>query len=212
MTFQELRNKGGWVLPPEGDPSVPYHRYVKGLLRKDRKPGFRTPSGKVELYSVLRENWGLEPWPHYEEPPFTPVSRPDLVDKYPLIMSTGRRSPVYFHSEHRNIPWLRQIHPYPLIEIHPYTAGKLGISNGEWVWVENWQGKSRFKAKITPVVPEWMVMVEHGWWFPEENGAEPSLHGAWKSNINQLLPMGYQGKDGLGAPIKHLLCKVYKVS
>jgi hypothetical protein len=22
--------------------------------------------------------------------------------------------------------------------------------------------------------------------------------------------MGFQGKDGLGAPIKHLLCRVYK--
>jgi hypothetical protein len=32
----------------------------------------------------------------------------------------------------------------------------------------------------------------------------------WKSNINQLIPMGSQGKDGLGAPIKNLLCKVYK--
>jgi hypothetical protein len=45
----------------------------------------------------------------------------------------------------------------------------------------------------------------------EEEGAEPSLFGAWKSNINQLIPMGSQGKDGLGAPIKNLLCRVYKV-
>jgi hypothetical protein len=54
------------------------------------------------------------------------------------------------------------------------------------------------------------VMTEHGWWFPEKKGAEPSLFDVWKSNVNQLIPMGYQGKDGLGAPIKHLLCKVYK--
>jgi hypothetical protein len=33
----------------------------------------------------------------------------------------------------------------------------------------------------------------------------------WKSNINLLIPMGYQGKDGLGAPFKHMICKVYKV-
>jgi hypothetical protein len=56
------------------------------------------------------------------------------------------------------------------------------------------------------------VMAEHGWWFPETEGAEPTLFDVWKSNVNQLIPMGYQGKDGLGAPIKHLLCKVYKVS
>jgi len=212
MTFREPQKRGGWALPNEGHPSAPYHRFEKGLLRKDGKPGFQTPSGKVELYSSLREDWGLEPLPHYEEPPFTPISQPELAKEYPLILSTGRRSPVYFHSEHRNIPWLRQIHPHPLIEINPKTAGSLGISDGEWVWVENWLGRCRFKAKVTPVVPEWMVMAEHGWWFPEEPGEEPTLFKVWKSNVNQLIPMGYQGKDGLGAPIKHTLCKVYKTS
>jgi len=107
---------------------------------------------------------------------------------------------------------LRTIHPHPLIEIHPKTAADHGISNGEWVWVENWMGRCMLKAKLTPVVPEWMVMAEHGWWFPEEDGAEPSLHGVWKSNVNQLIPMGYQGEDGLGAPIKHLMCRIYRAS
>jgi len=57
-----------------------------------------------------------------------------------------------------------------------------------------------------------MVMATHGWWFPEKPGEEPSLFGVWESNINQLIPMGFQGKDGLGAPIKHSLCRVYKVN
>jgi anaerobic selenocysteine-containing dehydrogenase len=158
MTFQKLKEKGGWALPPKGTPSAPYHRYRNGLLRGDGNPGFQTPSGMVEIYSVLREGWSLDPLPHYEEPPLTPVTRPDLAQEYPLILSTGRRSPVYFHSEHRNIAWLRSIHPYPLIEIHPKTAEEHGISDGEWVWVENWMGKCMLKAKLTRVVPEWMVM------------------------------------------------------
>jgi len=211
MTFRELQKKG-WAIPPEGHPSTPYHRFQKGLLRPDRKPGFQTPSGKVELYSTLREEWGLEPMPHHEEPPFTPVSQPELYKKYPLILSTGRRSPVFFHAEHRNIPWLREIDPDPVIEIHPDTARSLNIGNGEWVWVENWLGRCRLKAKVTLEVPKWMVMAAHGWWFPEKPGEEPSLFGVWESNINQLVPMGCQGKDGLGAPIKHLLCRVYKVN
>jgi anaerobic selenocysteine-containing dehydrogenase len=211
MTFTELQKKG-WVLPPEGHPSAPYHRYEKGLLRPDKKPGFQTPSGKVEIYSSLREEWGLEPFAHYEEPPFTPVTQPELHKEYPLILSTGRRSPAYFHSEHRMIPWLRQIDPDPVVEIHPDTAKLLDIGGGEWVWVQNWLGRAKFKAKVTPVVPRWMVMATHGWWFPEKSAVEPSLFGVWESNINQLLPMGFQGKDGLGAPIKHSLCKIYKIS
>ena len=210
MTFEQLQEKG-WAFPPEGHPSTPYHRYKKGLLRKDRNPGFQTPSGKVELYSALREGWGLEPVAHYEEPPFTPISQPELAKEYPLILSTGRRSVAYFHAEHRMIPWLRQIDPDPVVEIHPDTARTLDIGQGEWVWVENWLGRCKFRANVTLVVPPWMVMTAHGWWFPEEPGAEPSLFGVWKSNINLLIPMGYQGKDGLGAPIKHMLCKVYKV-
>jgi len=211
MTFTELQKKG-WVLPPEGHPSAPYHRYEKGLLRPDKKPGFQTPSSKIEIYSSLREEWGLEPLAHYEEPPFTPVTQPELYKEYPLILSTGRRSPAYFHSEHRMIPWLRQIDPDPVVEIHPDTAKLLHIGGGEWVWVQNWLGRAKFKAKVTPVVPRWMVMATHGWWFPEKSAVEPSLFGVWESNINQLLPMGFQGKDGLGAPIKHSLCKVYKIS
>jgi anaerobic selenocysteine-containing dehydrogenase len=210
LTFEQLQEQV-WAFPPEGHPSHPYHRYQKGLLRADKIPGFQTPSGLVELYSVLREEWGLEPVVHYEEPPFTPVTQPELYKEYPLILSTGRRSPVYFHTEHRNIPWLREIDPDPIIEIHPDTAAEHGISEGDWVGVENWMGKCRMKAKVTPIVPKWMVMAAHGWWFPEEEPAEPSLYGVWKSNISQLIPMGYQGKDGLGAPMKHLLCKIYRV-
>src|SRR4030043_206285 len=165
MTFTELQKKG-WVLPPEGHPSAPYHRYEKGLLRPDKKPGFQTPSGKVEIYSSVRDEWGLEPLAHYEEPPFTPVTLPELYKEYPLILSTGRRSPAYFHSEHRMIPWLRQIDPDPVVEIHPDTAKLLHIGDGEWVWVQNWLGRAKFKAKGTPVVPRWMVMATHGGGFP----------------------------------------------
>ncbi len=210
LTYAQLQEKG-WVIPPDGDPSAPYHRFARGLLRPDKKPGFTTNSGKVELYSTLREKWQLEAFPHYEEPPFTPVSRPDLAKEYPLILSTGRRSPVYFLSEHRNIPWLRDADPDPVVEIHPDTASSLGIGHGEWVWVENWQGKCKLKAKVTPIVPRWMVMAAHGWWFPPEEGKKPSLDKQLESNVNYLMPMGAQGKDGLGTPTKHLMCRVYKV-
>ena len=211
MTFKELQEKG-WAYPPEGSSSCPYRRHEKGLLRPDKKPGFKTQTGLFELYSTLREEWDLEPIPHHEEPPFTPVSRPDLAKEYPLILSTGRRSPAFFHSEHRNIPWLREIEPDPLVEIHPETAANHGIGHGEWMWIENWMGRARYKAKLTPVVPEWMIMATHGWWFPEKKAAEPSLFGVWESNINQLIPMNHHGKDGQGAPIKHSMCKIYKCS
>ena len=84
---------------------------------------------------------------------------------------------MFFNAEHRQIPWLRELDPDPTVEIHPETADGLGISNGDWVWVENWLGKQKFKAKVTIVVPPEMVMAAHGWWFPEKEAADPSNFG-----------------------------------
>ncbi len=51
---------------PRGTPTVPYRRHEKGLLRRDGQPGFRTPTGKVELYATSFEEWGLDPLPYYD--------------------------------------------------------------------------------------------------------------------------------------------------
>ncbi len=209
MTYQELRDRG-WVLPPPGHATTPYRRHEKGILRPDGRPGFRTPSGKIELYSSWLERWGLDPLPYYEEPPYSPVSTPDLYKSYPLIMGTGRRSPVFFHSEHKQIPWLREIEPEPIVEIHPKTAKQQGIQQGDWVFVENWLGKVKVKAHLTPIVHPKMVMVDHAWWYPERNGAEPEFYGLWEVNVNQLIPSDHVGKSGHGSPLKNMLCKIYK--
>ncbi len=213
ITFEELEQKV-WTYPPKNHPSgtVPYRRHEKGLLRADKKPGFRTPTGKVELYCTSLEKWGLDPLPFFEEPaPESPVRTPDIWKEYPLIMMTGRRSPVFVHSEHRQIPWLREIDPDPIVEIHPDTAKALGIENGNWVWIEGTRGRAKRIAKVTPIVHPRMVMAAHAWWLPETEGKAPNLYGIWELNINQLIPMGYQGKTGFGGgAISLMLCKVYK--
>ena len=40
---------------------------------------------------------------------------------------------MYRHSEGRNIAILRDLMPHPLMSIHPTTAGKLGIQEGDEV-------------------------------------------------------------------------------
>jgi anaerobic selenocysteine-containing dehydrogenase len=212
ITFEELANKGTWMMPPEG-PTRPYKRFENGLLRKDKKPGFNTPTGKVELWSKRLEGWGLDPLPYFEEPPESPLRTPELWKEYPLIMGTGRRSSVYFHGEHRMIPWLREIDPFPIVEIHPDVAKKQGIDDGEWVYVENKRGRIKRKAKVTLEVPPWMVMVPHGWWLPETQGTEPYLYGIWEYNCNTLIPTGCQSKSGYGGgPYKTMLCRVTKIT
>lgn len=209
MSFDDLCEKG-YLLPPEGHPSAPYKRYEKGLLRQDGKPGFTTPTGKIELFSTWLKSWNLDPFPLHEEPPYSPISTPDLYKKYPIILVTGRRRAVYFHSEHRMIPWLREVEPEPIVEINPETAKEYGIKDGDTVVIENWLGKCKQKAKITPTVHPKTVITSHGWWFPEKEGKDPELFGVWDVNINLLIPLGHNGKTGHGAPLKSMLCRIYK--
>lgn len=210
-TFDELAAKGSWVMPPEG-PSKPYYRYQRGTLRKDGKPGFDTPTGKVELYAKRYEEWGLDPLPYYEEPKESEVSTPEVHRDYPLILATGRRSSLFFHSEHRMIPWLREVDPDPVIEINPETAKKIGIINGEWVYVETMRGRVKAKAKVTPSAHPEVVTAPHGWWLPETDGREPNLFSIWNYNINNLTSMGNQGKSGYGGTnYRTSLCRVVKI-
>jgi anaerobic selenocysteine-containing dehydrogenase len=213
LTFKELCERS-WALAPKDHPSGshPYRRYEKGQLRPDGEPGFRTPTGKVELYSTLFEEYGLDPLPYHEEPIESPISTPDIYEKYPLILITGRRTPTFYHSEHRQIPWLRQFEKEPYVEIHPDTAKEMGVENGEWVWIEGVRGRAKRKLKTTPVVHPKMAMAPHGWWLPESDGKAPNFNGIWDINLNQLIPMGHQGKSGFGgAPLKTMLCKIYPV-
>ena len=210
--FDTLTAKGGWEFPPEGHPTRPYYRYEKGLLRQDGQPGFDTPTGKVELYSKHYEEWGLDPLPYYEEPAESYVATPDIAKDYPLILTTGRRSPVFFHSEHRMIPWLRELDPNPECEINDKTAEELGISNGEWVYIENKRGRIKMKAKVTATAHPKVVTAPHGWWLPETDGKAPNLFSTWDYNINVLTTMGNQGKSGFGGTdYRSSLCRVTRI-
>ena len=206
MTFAELREN-----PIPHYAPFEYRKYEKGLLRRDRAPGFRTENGKFNLHIPAFDKIGIDPLPYYEEPPESPVSTPQLAKEYPLVLTTGARSWGLFHSEHRQIPQLRQIDPDPEVEIHPDPATKLGIINGDWVWIENSHGRCRQKAKLVTTIDPRVVHAKHGWWYPEKEGSEPTLFGMWDCNINQLLPFGQQGASGYCAPYKSLICKVYKV-
>jgi anaerobic selenocysteine-containing dehydrogenase len=191
-------------------PSYEYYKYKNGKLRADGEPGFNTVTGLVELCSTLFESWGEDPLPYHKEPPYSPYSTPELAKEYPLVLTTGARTYASFHSEHRQMPTLREVVPDPIMEIHPETAEKLGIREGDWCVIENMFGKAKERAHITPAIDPRVVHGQHGWWYPEKKADEPSLFGVWESNINTLIPHKHIGKLGFGGPFKSILCKVYK--
>ena len=170
--------------------------YVEREFQKYLKDGFSTPSKKVELYSELMEQYGYDPLPTFREPAESPVSRPDLVSRYPLILTTGTRTAAYLHSEYRNLPSLRKLVPEPLIEINPQIASSLGIANGDLVKVESPRGSIELKAKLTKDIHPRVVSIQHGW-----------------SGANANLLTDDKGRDPIsGYPgFRCLLCQVTKV-
>jgi len=204
VTFAQLRERG----IPHYYP-FEYRKHEKRHMSGEK--GFDTENGKFNLSLPPFAMLGLDPLPFYEEPPQSPLSTPELAKEYPLILTTGARPWAFFHSEQRQIPELREIHPDPTVEIHPDTARSLDIDDGDWVWIENNYGKCRQKARLTRTIHPRVVNADHAWWFPEKPGPEPSLFGVWESNINQLLPLGQCGPSGLCAPYRSNICKVYRV-
>ena len=184
--------------------------YIRGEVtyQKYKKKGFSTPTNKFELYSTLLEKWGYDPLPQHREVPESPLSSPELYKQYPYILITGMRSPGFFHTENRQVPWLRELQREPVVEIHPETAKKEGIREGDWVIIESPRGKVRQRAKIFAGIDPRVIGAQHAWWFPERK--DPG-HGWDESNINILTDNAYEGCDpAMGATnVRTLLCKIY---
>ncbi len=195
-------------LKPEGIcfPSLPmvYEKYKRGLLRKDGKPGFETPSGKFEISSNLLKEYGYDPLPIYQEPIEGPLHSPALAKEFPLILTTGTRIQSAFRSQHLNIPGLLKLQDKPNILIHPEDAEPRGIQNGERVWVKTRRGRVPFYAKVTPRIVKGVIEANMG-------GGGPLQPKDWKeANVNELT--NPENRDPIsGFPVfKALLCEVEK--
>ncbi|NTU88388.1 MAG: molybdopterin-dependent oxidoreductase [Actinobacteria bacterium] len=185
-----------------------YYKYETGRLRPDGQLGFNTPSGRVELYSTIFQQFGEDPLPYYEEPAYSPVQTPELMKDYPFVLTTGARTFAFFHSENRQIPFCRELNPDPLVEINPKRAAELGIADGQWCEVWNQFGSCKMKAKVSAIVDENTLHCQHGWWFPEDDPDEPNLYGTFRSNVNNLVPNFHFGKLGFGAPFKCMIANI----
>ena len=183
---------------------------VRGEVRyqKYREKGFSTPTRKFELFSTLLKKWGYDPLPQYREPPESPVSTPEVYADFPYTLITGARQPGFFHAENRELAWTRELHREPVVEIHPDTAEKEHISEGDWVIIESPRGKIRQRAKLTCGLAPDVVAAQHAWWFPENR--DPG-HGWEESNVNILTDDSFAACDpAMGANhIRSLLCRIY---
>ncbi|OUO88361.1 hypothetical protein B5F40_12555 [Gordonibacter sp. An230] len=219
--FKESFQEHGWFDARElSDVWHSYRRWETGKLRQtggmgtspnDGFTGFFTPTGLTEIWSTVIETYGdaRHILPDYEEPPRTPVSAPDDFEEYPFVMTTGSRSPVYFHTEHRQLPWCRELWPVPRVEMNPADAAELGLEQGDWVWIENANGKVRQVVDLYHGIGKGTVNANHGWWFPEAEGPGKGFD---LCNINMLV-YGFDQDPLCGATtLRGFPVKVYKAT
>ena len=150
LDYKTLSNIGIYCLPQGGKP------YLKDL----QKVKFKTPSGKIELYSNKLKNLGYSPLPDYEKIPEPPLG---------YFRLTFGRSPVHSFARTQNNRWLNAIQSENNLWLNSEVAIKLGLADGDFVELEN-QDKVRVgpvKLLVTPGIHPEMVYTQHG--FGEKN-------------------------------------------
>jgi anaerobic selenocysteine-containing dehydrogenase len=200
-TFDDLRRERQYIHPQH------YAKHETDYFRKGG--GFPTRTGRVEVYQTTFREHGFDPFPFYVEPEEESPFNTDLAERYPFL-STSRRSAPFFHSEHHQVPELRKRNPDPLVEMNRTAAEALGISDGDWVWVETPRGRIRQKAKLMDGIHPRVICNQHAWWYPEREGPE---YGLWESNLNVLTRNDRgQGFDPIygGPQLRGFLCNVYR--
>jgi anaerobic selenocysteine-containing dehydrogenase len=149
ITLEELEAR------PEGI------QYCPLTFQKHLSRPLPTPSGKLEFTSSYLEKFGYAPVPEYAQP----YHLRHQSDTYPLLLTTGARKTLFYHSRHQNLKQFRKLHPRAEVEIHPEDAAKLGIENGDQVRIISEKGELTVAANIVhkAELRRGVVEMYHGW-------------------------------------------------
>lgn len=211
------------ILKPLGLPIGNYNEFVD-IYRAYYPPlhqkkyidngGFWTPSGKVECNSTILQQLGYSGMPTYVGCAENEIDTPEVAKEYPIVLTTGGGFMPFHHSEHFQMQAIRYLYPDPYFSIHPDLAEKLGITYGDWCWIETRRGRIKMRANVEPEIDPRVVFAPRGWWFPERDGSADldNPFGCLESNVNVLTSVDDWDCDPVGGSWANrgLLCKVYK--
>ena len=205
LTLERLKASPGGITMPV-TPS--YRKYAQSDDGRGAR-GFSTLSRKVELYSHTFAAHGFPPLPEYTEPAVSPLSRPDLAAKYPLVL-TNAKFTTFIHSQQRALPSLRKTSREPTAELHPETAAHYGIKNEEWMIVESPKGAIRVRARITDRIIPGVVCAQHGWWQDCRELKLPGYDAYSDVGANPSMLIGTDLADPISGSLPHrsYLCRV----
>jgi thiosulfate reductase/polysulfide reductase chain A len=130
---------------------------IDGVPRR----AFFTPSGKVEFFSPWTaekkdaDGRAVDALPEYRPRDWQPTA------DYPLYLINWKEA-SHTHTRTQNNQWLLDIKPFAPLLIHPDTARRLGVREGDEVWVESPYGRAKAKAQLTRRMHPEVVGMQHG--------------------------------------------------
>jgi anaerobic selenocysteine-containing dehydrogenase len=175
------------VLEPTGVTAEDLQAHREGVslnlppeFRKYRESGFATPTRRLEIYSQSFQENGYAPVPSFEGDAGSEV--------YPLLLTTFKCD-EFCHSQHRNLPSLRDRLREPLVEIHPQTAAAHGIGDGDPVRVRTVTACLQATVRLEPGLSPDVVCAQYGWWqpCPELGLAGHAIEGPTNASYNHLI-------------------------
>ncbi len=188
MTFKQFKDEKRTILPE----------------REYEEHFYKTPSGKIEIYSAQLEKTDCAPMPVFD---LARSGTPVASDEYPLLM-TNAKEEVYMGSSYYHVASIRNMRPFPVVEMNPETAAKSGLADGDWVIIETKQGTCRQKLAFNKYVDPRVVNATFNAWTPEK---PKDLYGWRTVNLNMVTPSGPDYDAASGAvTLKGVPCKVYR--
>jgi len=207
VTLDELQSHPGGLQVPVQTRYRKFSEQENGRVR-----GFKTPTRKIELYSQTMLEHGYPPLPEYEEPLVSPISRPDLAQRYPLILTCAKNT-LFLETQSRALPSLRRQARDPEVELHPAAAAARGIAAGDWVHIETPSGSVRAKAKLDALLDPRVVCGQHGWWQECVAIDAPGYDAFSAEGSNFNLIIGNEAIDPVSGSVPHraYLCEIRRV-
>jgi len=148
---------------------IQFFRYAnRGYLDYAKRMGFIADNQQIvlEIYSEMFQKFRLAAEGHgLVQPPdelrerivtcfdplplWYPPLEEQAIDQeaFPLHAVTQRPMAMY-HSWDSQNAWQRQIHARNALYIHHQTAARLGVGDGDWIWVISHHGRVRASARL----------------------------------------------------------------
>lgn len=163
--LEYMRRRGAFAVPHAGQDrhEEPRREDEDGvtLADGDRRAGWKTPSGRLELFSDTLRDWGFP-----EQA--VPGHQPSQVSWHDLDMAAGERVllptfrlPTLIHTRSGNAKWLQEIsHTNPLW-VHPEDAQALALEDGGLARVSTRIGHFVVRTWVTEGIRPGVVACSH---------------------------------------------------